>query len=52
MIRRLREAATRYKAVLAKHLFAKRLVLTREKSSLNIVLAYARIDGGRKWRDR
>lgn len=52
MIRRLREAATRYKAALAKHLFAKRLVLTREKNSLNIVLAYARIDDGRRWRDR
>jgi hypothetical protein len=43
MIRRLVASATRFKAELAKRLFARRLVLRRETNFLHSSLAYARI---------
>ena len=42
MIRRLVASATRFKAALAKRLFARRLVLRREANFLHAALAYAR----------
>lgn len=44
MIRRLVASATRFKAELAKRLFARRLVLRRETNFLHSSLAYAKIN--------
>lgn len=52
MIRRLLATATHFEAQLAKHLFARKLVFRREMTPLLTCLAYARIDNGRRWRDR
>lgn len=52
MIRRLLATATHFEAQLAKRLFAKKLVFRREMTPLHTGLAYARIDDGRRCRDR
>lgn len=44
MIRRLVASATRFKAELAKRLFARRLVLRRETNFLRSSMAYAKIN--------
>jgi hypothetical protein len=49
MIRRLLASATHFKTQLAKRLFVRNLVFRREKNSLQVALAYVRIDDER-WR--
>ncbi|MDP2849093.1 MAG: hypothetical protein Q8O35_13020 [Humidesulfovibrio sp.] len=52
MIAQLIATATKFKAQLAKRLFARSIVLRRERSNFRTAMAYARVEGGRRRIDR